>query len=32
MKRVEGEEEEEYDMKREQENTLINYSTITIGS
>lgn len=31
MKRVEGE-EEEYDMKREQENTLINYSTITIGS
>lgn len=30
MKRVEG--EEENDMKREQENTLINYSTITIGS
>lgn len=30
MKRVVG--EEERDMKREQENTLINYSTITIGS
>lgn len=30
MKRVLGE-EERY-MKREQENTLINYSTITIGS